>query len=75
MIIKFKNTYDQNASDVIAINTKNVISVYEIFDPSDKKKKRKFTCIYCNPDLTFTVDEPIDDVIVKINSEFPEECL
>ena len=38
-IILFTNAFAGNPSDKIAINSDKIISVFEILDPDDKKKK------------------------------------
>jgi len=67
MIVLLNNAFEGNASDKIAINSDKVISVFEILDPLDKKKKKLFTAIYGGPDLSWTVKESIEEVIKKLN--------
>lgn len=69
MIILFTNAFDGNANDLIGINVEKIISVYEIIDPTDKKKKRKLTNLYCGGDLNFTVKESIDEVMLKLDQK------
>jgi hypothetical protein len=66
-IVLFENAFEGNATNNIAINSEKVISVYETLDPLDKKKKKLFTAIYAGPDLTWTVKEPLNEVIKKLN--------
>jgi hypothetical protein len=66
-IVLFTNAFAGNPSDKIAINSDKIISVFEILDPDDKKKKKFNTAIYAGQDLTWTVKEPIEEVIKKIN--------
>jgi hypothetical protein len=66
-IVLFTNTFAGNPSEKIAINSDKVISVFEVIDPSDKKKKKTFTSIYAGQDLTWIVKEPIEEVIKKLN--------
>ena len=66
----FVNNYDGNASDSIAINTDQVISVYEteIEEVAGKKKtKKKITNIYCQGNATFQVKEKYLDVVARLN--------
>lgn len=66
----FVNNYEGNASDSIAINSDQVISVYEteIEEGTGKKKtKRKITNIYCHGNATFQVKEKYLDVVTRLN--------
>jgi len=71
MAIKFfVNNFDGNASDSIAINSAQVISVYEVEveeDTGKKKTKRKVTNIYCHGNATFQVKEKYLDVVARLN--------
>ena len=66
-IVLFENAFEGMASSKLAINTDKIISVFQVLDPLDKKKKRLFTAIYAGPDLTWTVKDPIEEVIKKLN--------
>jgi hypothetical protein len=66
-LVLFENAFKGMDSNKLAINSEKIISIYEVLDPLDKKKKRLFTAIYAGPDLTWTVVEPIDEVIKKLN--------
>jgi hypothetical protein len=66
-LMLFENAFKGMDSNKLAINSEKVISVYEVLDPLDKKKKRLFTAIYAGPDLTWTVVESIEEVIKKLN--------
>lgn len=66
----FVNNYEGNASDSIAINSDQVISVYEteVEEGTGKKKtKRKITNIYCHGNATFQVKEKYLDVVTRLN--------
>ncbi len=66
----FVNNYDGNATDSIAINTDQVISVYEteVEEGAGKKKTtRKITNIYCQGNATFQVKEKYLDVVARLN--------
>ena len=67
MIVLFDNAFEGMASNKLAINSEKVISVFEVLDPLDKKKKKMFTAIYAGQDLTWTVKDPIEEVIKKLN--------
>jgi hypothetical protein len=71
MAIKFfVNNFDGNANDSIAINSDQVISVYEteIEEVKGKKKTtRKITNIYCHGNATFQVKDKYLDVVAKLN--------
>lgn len=66
-IVLFENAFEGLASNKLAINAEKVISVFEVLDPLDKKKKRLFTAIYAGPELSWTVKDPIEEVIKKLN--------
>ena len=66
-IVLFENAFEGLASNKLAINAEKVISVFQVLDPLDKKKKRLFTAIYAGNDLTWTVKEPIHEVLNKLN--------
>jgi hypothetical protein len=66
-IVLFENAFEGMASSKLAINAEKVISVFQVLDPLDKKKKRLFTAIYAGVDLTWTVKDPIEEVIKKLN--------
>ena len=66
-IVLFENAFEGMASNKLAINADKVISVFQVLDPLDKKKKRLFTAIYAGPDLTWTVKDPIHEVLNKLN--------
>lgn len=66
-IVLFTNAFEGLASNKLAINSEKVISVFEVLDPLDKKKKRLFTAIYAGTDLTWTVKDPIHEVLNKLN--------
>ena len=66
----FVNNFDGNASDSIAINTDQVISVYEteVEEGTGKKKTtRKITNIYCHGNATFQVKDKYLDVVARLN--------
>lgn len=66
----FVNNYDGNSDESIAINSDQVISVYEteIEEGTGKKKTtRKITNIYCHGNATFQVKEKYLDVVAKLN--------
>jgi hypothetical protein len=71
MAIKFfVNNFDGNSSDSIAINSDQVISVYEteVEEGTGKKKTtRKITNIYCHGNATFQVKEKYLDVVARLN--------
>lgn len=66
-IVLFENVFEGLPSSKLAINSEKVISVFEVLDPLDKKKKRLFTAIYAGPELTWTVKDSIEEVIKKLN--------
>lgn len=66
-IVLFENAFEGLPSSKLAINSEKVISVFQVLDPLDKKKKRLFTAIYAGPDLTWTVKDPIHEVLNKLN--------
>jgi hypothetical protein len=70
-IVIFTNAFEGNASKNIAINSDKVISVFEILDPLDKKKKKMFTNIYVGKNegdvLSWTVSESFEEVVKKLN--------
>jgi hypothetical protein len=66
-IVLFENAFEGMASSKLAINADKIISVFQVLDPLDKKKKRLFTAIYAGADLTWTVKDPIEEVIKKLN--------
>lgn len=66
-IVLFENAFEGLPSSKLAINSEKVISVFQVLDPLDKKKKRLFTAIYAGTDLTWTVKDPIEEVIKKLN--------
>jgi len=68
-IVLFENAFEGNATNNVAVNSDKVISVFQIVDPLDADKKRLFTAIYAGPDLTWTVKEPMDVVLNKLNNE------
>jgi hypothetical protein len=72
MILIFQNAFEGNATDSIAINSKQVISVYEqdVLDPTDKKGKKTFrvTTIYTLGDTAFSVKDDFLDVIARLNN-------
>lgn len=66
----FVNNYDGNSNESIAINSDQVISVYEteIEEGTGKKKTtRKITNIYCHGNATFQVKEKYLDVVASLN--------
>ena len=71
MAIKFfVNNFDGNANDSIAINSDQVISVYEteVEEVKGKKKTtRKITNIYCHGNATFQVKDKYLDVVARLN--------
>jgi len=66
-IVLFENAFEGLPSNKIAINAEKVISVFQVLDPLDKKKKRLYTAIYAGVDLTWTVKDPIHEVLNKLN--------
>lgn len=68
-IVLFENAFEGNATNNVAINSEKVISVFQVLDPLDKDKKKLFTAIYAGPDLTWTVKEPMDEVLNRLNRE------
>jgi hypothetical protein len=68
-IVLFKNAFEGNVTNNVAIASDKVISVFQVLDPLDASKKRLFTAIYAGPDLTWTVKEPMDEVLNRLNKE------
>ena len=66
---KFTNNYQGNASRDIWINSDLVLSVYgdRLPDPNDLEKTINVTNIYTAPGLNFVVDDPMDEVIARLN--------
>ena len=68
-IVLFENAFEGNVTNNVAIASDKVISVFQVLDPLDAKKKKLFTAIYAGPDLTWTVKEPMDVVLNRLNNE------
>ena len=65
-LVLFENAFQGNPTNNLAISSEKVISVYQIKDPLDDKGL--LTAIYLGPDLTFTVQDPMDQVLNKLNN-------
>ena len=65
-LVLFQNAYQGNPTNNLAIASEKVISVYQIKDPLDEKGL--LTAIYLGPDLTFTVQDPMQDVLNRLNN-------
>jgi hypothetical protein len=73
MIILFVNALENTATREIAVNQKQVLSVYTIFDETDTEpipeKRRRFTKIDCGSNGSFVTTEPLYMVLNKLNHE------
>lgn len=70
MSIKFfTNLFDGNASDVLAINTNKVISVFETDKPVTKEHAFRVVNIFCEGGATFQVKGKIEEVVAKLNEK------
>jgi len=70
MAIKFfTNLFDGNASDVLAINTDKVISVFETEKPITKNHVIRIVNIFCDSETTFQVKGKIEDIVAQLNQK------
>ena len=70
MILIFENAFEGNATKYIAINSKQVVSVFEqdIATPEDDKTFMRVTTIYTLGNTSFSIKDDFLDVINKLNN-------
>jgi len=70
MILIFQNAFEGNATDSIAINSKQVVSVYEqdVPTPEDDKTFMRVTTLYTLGNTSFSVKDDFLDVIARLNN-------
>lgn len=69
MIHFFTNAYKGNASDTIALNSDQVVSVFEaVFTNPDTNELIDVTNIFVLTGTVYSVEEPILEVVSRLNS-------
>jgi len=66
-LIKLKNAFKGNVTDVIYVNADKVYTIFEQLKTSDDNELKTVTTLYCGNEGSWDVENTLSEVIKKLN--------